>query len=62
MAEYDIPPELLDAVLAVAGRFEDAKPEASPVAVSTKQSTKTPAGVWLFQANPRIYNIDQALS
>ena len=55
MDDYDIPPELLDVVLASAGRVEEQKP-AKPI---PKPAT---ANVWLFQANPSIYNIDQALS
>lgn len=54
MAAHDIPPELLDAVLAEAGRVQE----------STAPVKPKPAGasVWLFQANPSIYDIDQALS
>ena len=55
MDDYDIPPELLDVVLASAGRVEEQEP-AKPI---PKPAT---ANVWLFQANPSIYNIDQALS
>lgn len=51
MADYDIPPELLDFLLAAAGRADESKAE---VAGST--------GVWLFQTNPSIYDIDHALS
>jgi MoxR-like ATPase len=51
MADYEIPPEMLDALLANAGRIDD-----------TKRSPAQTAAVWLFQANPSIYNIDQALS
>jgi MoxR-like ATPase len=53
MADYDIPPELLDLVLAEAGRAEDA---------GAPKPAKPTAGVWLFQANPSIYDIDHALS
>jgi MoxR-like ATPase len=49
--DYDIPPELLDFVLAAAGRGPAKKPEKS-----------AEGGVWLFQANPSIYDIDQALT
>jgi len=51
MADYNIPPELLDFLLAAAGRADESKAE---VAGAT--------GVWLFQANPSIYDINQALS
>jgi MoxR-like ATPase/predicted RNA-binding protein with PUA-like domain len=47
MAEYEIAPELLDAVLAVAGR------KRAPVEGNEQ--------AWLFQANPRYYDIDRAL-
>ena len=53
MADYDIPPELLDYVLA------------APAARPRRDSNQPPtagANVWLFQANPTIYDIDQALS
>src|ERR1019366_5781363 len=51
MRDYDIPPELLDFVLGAASSF---KVDHEPV----------PSGgnVWLFQANPKIYDIDRALS
>jgi AAA domain (dynein-related subfamily)/EVE domain len=52
MADYDIPPELLDYLLAAAGRASEPKPE----------EADSVSGAWLFQANPTIYNIDQALS
>jgi MoxR-like ATPase len=52
IADYEIPPELLDFVLAAAGRHE---------ARDAKQGA-TGAGAWLFQANPSIYDVDQALS
>lgn len=56
MDDYEIPPELLDAVLSSAGRVEEQPPgKPAPAAVA-------PVGVWLFQANPSIYNIDLALS
>ena len=51
MADYDIPPELLDYVLASAGRAE---PPAKP-----PPGTQS---VWLFQANPNLYDINGALS
>lgn len=51
MTDYDVPPELLDFLLAAAGRADE--PKATAV---------TSAGVWLFQANPSIYDIDHALS
>jgi MoxR-like ATPase len=54
IADYEIPPELLDYVLAAAGRRD---------ATGGGGANKpTGAGVWLFQASPSIYDIDQALS
>jgi MoxR-like ATPase len=53
MDDYQIPPELLDYVLAGAGRAED-----EPIADNGKKA----ASVWLFQANPSIYDIDLALT
>lgn len=53
IADYEIPPELLDFVLAAAGRNE---------AAGVGKVEPAGAGVWLFQANPSIYDIDQALS
>ena len=50
-SDYDIPAELLDFVLAAAGRGP-ANGGAPPPAER----------VWLFQANPSIYDIDQALT
>jgi hypothetical protein len=52
MRAHDIPPEMLDAVLAAAARAE-VEPE-----------PKQPAGeakVWIFQANPSIFDIDRAV-
>ena len=56
IADYEIPPELLDYVLA-AGRV-DTRPR------RRRKARCRPAGaaVWLFQANPSIYDIDHALS
>jgi 5-methylcytosine-specific restriction protein B len=51
MADYDIPPELLDNVLAAAAH-----------AVEPKSAESGSERVWLFQANPTIYDIDHALS
>jgi hypothetical protein len=51
MRDYEIPPELLDAVLAAASRAES-----EPVPPPAE------AGVWLFQANPDIFDIDRAIS
>lgn len=51
MRDYDIPPELLDFLLAAAGRSDEPRPDGA-----------ASAGVWLFQANPSIYDIDHALS
>ena len=53
MNEYEIPPELLDAVLAEAGRAQ-----AQPAA----EQKPSAVNVWMFQANPSVYDIDQALS
>jgi MoxR-like ATPase len=47
MDEHELPPELLDFVLAAAGR--------------SKPTTSVEEQVWLFQANPRYYDIDRAL-
>ncbi len=55
MNDHEIPPELLDVVLSRAGRVE----EQTPVTPVPRPAT---ANVWLFQVNPSIYNIDQALS
>ncbi|HET8863648.1 MAG TPA: AAA family ATPase [Solirubrobacterales bacterium] len=52
MRTYEIPPELLDAVLAAASRAEVAEGKPSP----------SEAKVWLFQANPRIFDVDRAIS
>ncbi len=52
MSDHGIPPELLDAVLAAAARAEIAAPEPPPAE----------AGIWLFQANPEIFDIDRAIS
>lgn len=49
MRDYEIPPELLDAVLAAASRAESPPPPDE-------------ASVWLFQANPNVFDIDRALS
>jgi len=51
MADYDIPPELLDNVLAAAAH-----------AVEPRGPETSSERVWLFQANPTIYDIDHALS
>ena len=51
MADYEIPPELVDYVLSAAAERE------------TKKHPPPPSSnVWLFQANPSIYDIDTALS
>jgi MoxR-like ATPase len=55
MRDYEIPAELLDAVLAAASRVdldEDTEGE----------ETSGDASVWLFQANPAIFDIDRAIS
>jgi MoxR-like ATPase len=53
MRDYEIPPELLDAVLAAASRA-DAKEDRSPASAE--------ANSWVFQANPAIFDIDRAVS
>ena len=53
IVDYEIPPELLDFVLAAAGRHEPA---------GEGKAGSEGAGAWIFQANPTIYDIDQALS
>lgn len=53
MTDHEIPPELLDAVLAAASREEVEQEEAEP---------SEAADIWLFQANPDIFDIDRALS
>ena len=53
MADFDVPPELVDYFLAAAG---GAGPRTDlPLPPSS-------SGIWLFQANPSIYDIDSALS
>jgi hypothetical protein len=52
MRDYGVAPELLDAVLAAASREEIDDPAATPETERT----------WMFQANPRIFDIDQAIS
>lgn len=52
MRDYEVPPELLDAVLAAASRVE-AGPE---------EPVRPEAGVWIFQANPTVFDIDRAVS
>ena len=52
MQAYEIPPELLDYVLAAAGNFK-------PDSVVEPQPTSR---VWIFQANPKYYDIDGAVA
>lgn len=52
MSDYEIPPELLDAVLAAASRAE----------VAAQASPPAEAKIWLFQANPEVFDIDRAIS
>jgi hypothetical protein len=52
MQDYEIPPELLDAVLAAASRVEDEE----------KPPTPAEAKVWIFQANPDIFDIDRSMA
>jgi MoxR-like ATPase len=59
MKTHEIPPEMLDALLAIAGRVEETEPKTpAPTAVSESSGPRA----WVFQANPTIYNIDLALS
>ena len=51
MEDFDIPPELLDAVLAAASRIP-----------ASDQAGPGKANVWIFQANPKVFDIDRALS
>jgi 5-methylcytosine-specific restriction protein B len=53
MQDHEIPPELLDAVLAAASREEIEAPDSLP---------PDEANIWMFQANPDIFDIDQAIS
>jgi len=52
MRAYDIPPEMLDAVLAAAARAEVEEEEEQPAGE---------ASVWVFQANPSIFDVDRAI-
>jgi hypothetical protein len=53
MAAHEIPPELLDWVLSAAARFEPAgEPNSRPQL----------ANAWLFQANPKVYAVDDAVA
>jgi hypothetical protein len=56
MSAHDIPPEMIDAVLAAASRAE----------VEEEAETTEPAAraerAWIFQANPDIFDIDRAIS
>jgi|GEM_PF-907235 len=52
MRDYEVPPELLDAVLAAASRVEAEEERQTPVE----------ANVWIFQANPTVFDIDRAIS
>lgn len=53
MRDHELPPELLDAVLAAAGREPDEAP--SPAEPGD-------AKAWIFQANPDVFDIDRAVS
>jgi MoxR-like ATPase len=53
MKTYEIPPEMLDALLAIAARVDEPPPPVIDPSASR---------AWVFQANPSIYNIDLALS
>ncbi len=55
MRDYEIPPELLDAVLAAASRVE-LEDDAEEVV------EEGDASIWIFQANPDLYDIDRAIS
>lgn len=52
MRDFEVPPELLDAVLAAASRVEDGPEGTAPAE----------ANVWIFQANPTVFDIDRAVS
>jgi hypothetical protein len=52
MRNYEVPPELLDAVLAAASRVEPEPEESAPAQTN----------VWIFQANPTVFDIDRAVS
>lgn len=54
MRDHEIPPELLDAVLAAASRAETAGPDPGP-----QPGT---GSIWLFQANPQVFDIDRAIA
>ena len=56
MKTYEIPPEMLDALLAIAARGGEPSPSLRP------GQRPVWARAWVFQANPSIYNIDLALS
>jgi MoxR-like ATPase len=51
MQDYDIPPEILDYVLWAAASYKSEREPLPPV-----------GNVWLFQANPKLYDIDRALA
>jgi AAA domain (dynein-related subfamily)/EVE domain len=51
MRDHEVPPELLDAVLAAASRVE-----------LEEEPARASASVWIFQANPDIFDIDRAVS
>jgi MoxR-like ATPase len=53
MRDYEVPPELLDAVLAAASRV-DAEPGGD--------QGPEESNVWVFQANPTVFDIDRAVS
>lgn len=53
MAAHNIPPEMLDAVLAAAARAEVEEEEERPPGEGR---------AWLFQANPSVFDIDRAIS
>lgn len=52
MHDYEVPPELLDAVLAAASRVEPEKEEPA----------SAEANAWIFQANPKVFDIERAVS
>ncbi|MGH3025656.1 MAG: AAA family ATPase, partial [Gaiellaceae bacterium] len=59
MKTNEIPPEMLDALLAIAARVDEPGPEPQPPGPVIEPSGPR---AWVFQANPSIYNIDLALS
>jgi MoxR-like ATPase len=59
MRDHEIPPELLDAVLAAAARAEVASESET---IGEEPPSEGGSGTWIFQANPSLYDIDRAVS